>query len=471
MLCFCTLYFEKLSLFILLLHQLFFSIKLTSMANLLHNSSFFLLLCLLHFVLVAKSQSFIGINYGQVADNLPAPEATAKLLQSTSIQKVRLYGSDPAIIKALANTGIGIMIGVANGDIPAMASDPNFAKGWLSSNVLPFYPASEIIVINVGNEVMSSNDQNLMTNLLPAMQNLQKALNDVSIGGKIKVSTVHSMAVMKQSDPPSSGSFDPNIGDLLKGLLEFNKATGSPFAINPYPFFAYQSDPRPDTLAFCLFQPNAGRVDAGTKIKYTNMFDAQVDAIRAALNSMGFKEVEIVIAETGWPYKGDSNEVGPSIENAKAYNGNLIAHLRSMVGTPLMPGKSVDTYLFAIYDEDLKPGPTSERSFGIFKPDLTMSYDIGLSKANNQVPTPKTPVSPSPNASPKAPVSLSPNPAPKAPVTPTLVPTPNTTVTPPSPKTEKSVKAGVSDSQSQANINVGMLVLSQILWYPMLHMR
>lgn len=197
----------------------------------------------------------------------------------------------------------------------------------------------------------------------------------------------------------------------------------------------------------------------------------QVDAIRAALNAMGFKEVEIVIAETGWPYKGDSNEVGPSIENAKAYNGNLIAHLRSMVGTPLMPGKSVDTYLFAIYDEDLKPGPTSERSFGLFKPDLTMSYDIGLSKANNQVPTPKTPVSPSPNASPKAPVSLSPNPAPKAPVTPTLVPTPNTTVTPPSPKTEKSVKAGVSDSQSQANINVGMLVLSQILWYPMLHMR
>ncbi|GAB4853905.1 hypothetical protein Ancab_018115 [Ancistrocladus abbreviatus] len=26
-----------------------------------------------------------------------------------------------------------------------------------------------------------------------------------------------------------------------------------------------------------------------------------------------------------------------------------------------MPGKSVDTYIFALYDEDLKPGPTSER--------------------------------------------------------------------------------------------------------------
>ncbi|GFP92670.1 glucan endo-1 3-beta-glucosidase 7 [Phtheirospermum japonicum] len=280
------------------------------------------------------------------------------------------------------------MIGVSNSDIPGLASDPNFAKSWIDGYIVPFYPASNIILINVGNEVMSYNDRNLMAQLLPAMQNLQNALDSAGIGGKIKVSTVHSMAVLRQSDPPSSGSFDPSIGDLLKGLLGFNNATGSPFAINPYPYFAYRSDSRPDTLAFCLFQPNPGRVDSGSNIKYTNMFDAQVDAIRSALDAMGFKGVEIVVAETGWPYKGDNDEVGPSVENAKAYNGNLIAHLRSMVGTPLMPGKSVDTYLFAMYDEDLKPGPTSERSFGLFKTDLTMNYDVGLAKTTSQVVSP-----------------------------------------------------------------------------------
>lgn len=105
-----------------------------------------------------------------------------------------------------------------------------------------------------------------------------------------------------------------------------------------------------------------------------------MDGIRSALDRVGFKGVEIVIAETGWPYKGDDGEVGASVENAKVYNGNLIAHLRSMVGTPLMPGKSLDTYLFAMYDENQKPGPTSERSFGLFKPDLTMAYDVGLTK-------------------------------------------------------------------------------------------
>lgn len=330
----------------------------------------------------ADSQSFIGVNYGQVADNLPPPAATAKLLQSTTIQKVRLYGADPAIIKGLANTGIGIVIGASNGDIPALASDPNFAKNWINSNVIPFYPASKIILITVGNEVMTFGDAGLKAQLLPAMQNVQNALNDASLGGKIKVSTVHAMAVLQQSEPPSSGSFDPSTADLMKGLLGFNEATGSPFAINPYPYFAYRGDPRPETLAFCLFQPNAGRFDPNTNIRYMNMFDAQVDAVHSALNSMGFKNVEIVVAETGWPYNGDSNEVGPSVENAKAYNGNLIAHLRSMVGTPLMPGKSVDTYLFALYDEDLKPGPGSERAFGLFKPDLSMTYDVGLSKSS-----------------------------------------------------------------------------------------
>ncbi|KFK30062.1 hypothetical protein AALP_AA7G211800 [Arabis alpina] len=344
---------------------------------------FSLLLIFLSHFSSSHAESFIGVNYGQVADNLPPPSETAKLLQSTSIQKVRLYGADPAIIKALAGTNIGIVIGAANGDLPSLASDPNAATQWINSNVLPFYPASKIILINVGNEVSMSTDPNLVNQLLPAMQNVQKALEAVSLGGKIKVSTVHAMSVLGNSDPPSSGSFAAGYQAGLKGILQFLSDTGSPFVINPYPFFAYRDDPRPETLAFCLFQPNAGRVDHNTGIKYMNMFDAQVDAVHSALKSMGFEKVEIVVAETGWASRGDANEVGTSVDNAKAYNGNLIAHLKSMVGTPLMPGKSVDTYIFALYDENLKPGPSSERAFGLFKTDLSMAYDVGLAKSSS----------------------------------------------------------------------------------------
>ncbi|KAK8626823.1 hypothetical protein V6N13_134453 [Hibiscus sabdariffa] len=196
---------------------------------------------------MTSGEPFIGVNYGQVADNLPPPSGTAKLLQSTSIEKVRLYGADPAIINALANTGIGIVVGASNGEIPALASDPNTAAEWVNSNVLPFYPATNIILITVGNEVLTTNDPNLMNQVLPAMQNMQDAINGANLGGKIKVSTVHSMAVLGQSDPPSSGSFIPGYQPALRGLLQFQMDHGSPFAINPYPFFAYQADPRPET--------------------------------------------------------------------------------------------------------------------------------------------------------------------------------------------------------------------------------
>ncbi|KAJ6365121.1 hypothetical protein OIU76_029984 [Salix suchowensis] len=116
-------------------------------------------------------------------------------------RKLGLYGADPAIIKALANTGIGIVIGAANGEIPALASDPNFAAQWINSNVLAHYPASKIILITVGNEVLLTNDQNLISQLLPAMQNMQRALSAAALSGKVKVSTVHSMAILSRSDP------------------------------------------------------------------------------------------------------------------------------------------------------------------------------------------------------------------------------------------------------------------------------
>uniref|UniRef100_A0A0D9VX90 glucan endo-1,3-beta-D-glucosidase n=1 Tax=Leersia perrieri TaxID=77586 RepID=A0A0D9VX90_9ORYZ len=336
------------------------------------------------FVGVSNAQSYIGVNYGEVADNLPAPEETAKLLKSTTISKVRLYGVDAGMIRALAGTGISIVVGVANGDIPSLAADPAAASRWLAANVLPFVPASTISVVAVGNEVLESGDASLAAALLPAMQNLRAAAASAGDGAAgIKFSTVNTMAVLAQSDPPSTGAFHPDITPQLAQILGFLSKTSAPFMINPYPYFAYQSDPRPETLAFCLFQPNAGRVDGGSKIKYTNMFDAQLDAVKSALGRAGYGGVEIVVAETGWPTKGDSSEAGATPENARAYVSNLVAHLRSGAGTPLMPGKSVDTYLFALYDEDLKPGPASERSFGLYHTDLTMAYDAGLTSTSS----------------------------------------------------------------------------------------
>ncbi|KAG2535612.1 glucan endo-1,3-beta-glucosidase 7-like [Panicum virgatum] len=321
---------------------------------------------------LAAPQSFIGINYGDVADNLPPPSSTARLIQSTTISKVRLYGTDPAVVSAFAGTGISLLLGAANGDIANLASSLAAAAAWVAAHIPASSPA--VSTVSVGNEVLFA-DASLASQLVPAMQNLYSALPPNS---SIKVSTVHAMDVLASSDPPSSGAFKPELDAALNPVLAFLSKTGSPFLINPYPYFAYLSDPRPETLAFCLFQPNAGRPDAGSGLTYTNMFDAMVDAVRAALDAKGYKDVEIVVAETGWPHKGDPDEAGATAENARAFVSGLVSHLRSLAGTPRVPGKSVETYIFAVYDEDLKPGKGSERYFGLFQTSLTETYPTGL---------------------------------------------------------------------------------------------
>uniref|UniRef100_A0A0A9GBH5 Glucan endo-1,3-beta-D-glucosidase n=1 Tax=Arundo donax TaxID=35708 RepID=A0A0A9GBH5_ARUDO len=45
-------------------------------------------------------------------------------------------------------------------------------------------------------------------------------------------------------------------------------------------------------------------------------------------------------------------------------------------GTPLKPDVPVDVYVFALFNEDMKPGPTSERNYGLFYPNGSPVYAI-----------------------------------------------------------------------------------------------
>ncbi|CAJ1976340.1 unnamed protein product [Sphenostylis stenocarpa] len=331
----------------------------------------------------ATSVLSIGINYGQIANNLPSPDDAVALVKCVGATKVKLYDADPRVLKAFANTGVEVMVGLGNEYLSRM-KDPTKAQAWIKANLQPYLPATKITSIFVGNEVLTFNDTSLTSNLLPAMQSVHTALLNLALDKQITVTTTHSLAVLQTSYPPSAGAFRTDLAPCLAPILSFQAKTGSPFLINAYPYFAYKANPKQVPLDFVLFQPNQGMVDPSSNLHYDNMLFAQIDAVYSALTSLGYGKLPVHISETGWPSKGDEDEAGANLENAKKYNGNLIkmAMSSSKKGTPSRPNTDLNIYVFALFNENMKPGPTSERNYGLFKPDGTPAYPLGFSLAS-----------------------------------------------------------------------------------------
>ncbi|CAM0903066.1 unnamed protein product [Alopecurus aequalis] len=329
-------------------------------------------------VVVAEALS-IGINYGQIANNLPSPGRVSRLLRSLKISKVKLYDADPRVLRAFLGTGVEFVVGIGNEHVHAMI-DPAAAQAWLQQHVTPQLRAgARITCITVGNEVFKGSDTFLQTNLLPAMRSVHQALGALGLQGRVNVTTAHSLDIMGVSYPPSAGAFHPAAVPHLQPFLSFLSATRAPFLINCYPYFAYKDDPARVPLEYVLFQPNAGVTDPVTRLNYDNMLYAQVDAVYAAIQALGHTDIDVKVSETGWPSRGDPDEYGATPEHARTYVRNLLRRIEMRQGTPLRPAVPIDVYVFALFNENLKPGPASERNYGLFYPDGTPVYNVGLS--------------------------------------------------------------------------------------------
>lgn len=319
-----------------------------------------------------------GINYGRIADNIPSPDEVATLLRAAKIRNVRIYDADPSVLKAFGGTGLELVVGLPNGDLKNMSANADQAMNWVKENVQPFLRETRIRGIAIGNEVLGGGDYELWAALLGAVKNIYSAIDKLHLADVVQITTAHSQAVFANSYPPSSCIFKDNVVQYMKPLLEFFSEIGSPFCLNAYPFLAYMSDPGNIDINYALFQSTDGIYDSKTNLHYDNMLDAQIDAAYAALEDAGIKKMEVIVTETGWASRGDDNEAAATVSNARTYNYNLRKRLAKKKGTPLRPKMVVKVYVFAIFNEDLKPGPTSERNFGLFKADGSIAYDIGF---------------------------------------------------------------------------------------------
>ncbi|GAB4844055.1 hypothetical protein Ancab_014019 [Ancistrocladus abbreviatus] len=334
----------------------------------------------------------MGINYGTKGTNLPSPYRTINIIRSMQARYVKLYDSDPETLKLLSNSDIHVSITLPNDLIPRIASNHSFTRHWFHENVLAYYPHTRIRFIMVGNEVPGNIQQHpeWWNSLVPAMNVLKRTLKSHQIHD-IKIGSPMAMDVLASTFPPSNGSFhEDNLARMVE-LLDFLSGSKSYFFLNVYPYLAWSGHPDDIRLDLALFRGmNLSYRDPGSGLLYNNLLDQMLDSVNFAMSKLGFPDVRIAISETGWPNDGDIDQIGANVNNAATYNRNLIGKITTNppAGTPARPGAVIPTFLFSLYDEDLKNGPATERHWGVVRPDGTQVYELDFSGNRTSYPQP-----------------------------------------------------------------------------------
>ncbi|KAK8529208.1 hypothetical protein V6N12_059995 [Hibiscus sabdariffa] len=344
---------------------------------------FLLLLLLLVSAVSGDEDAFIGVNIGTDIPDMPSPTEVVALLKAQSIRYVRLYDADRAMLLALANTGIQVTVSVPNDQLLGIGQSNATAANWVARNIVAHVPATNITAIAVGSEVLNALP-NAGPILVSALKFIHSALVASNLDSQIKVSTPHSSSIILDSFPPSQAFFNRSWDPVMVPLLKFLQSTGSYLMLNVYPYYDYIQSNGTIPLDYALFRPlppNKEAVDANTLLHYTNVFDAVVDAAYFAMSYLNFTNIPVVVTESGWPSKGDSSEPDAIVDNANTYNSNLIKHVLNKTGTPKHPRIAVSTYIYELYNEDLRTGSDSEKNWGLFDANGIPVYTMHLTDA------------------------------------------------------------------------------------------
>ncbi|KAL1809204.1 hypothetical protein ACET3Z_026194 [Daucus carota] len=335
----------------------------------------------------------IGVCYGTFGNSQPPAREAVSLVQSVGIGRMRLYGPDHNALPALGNTNIEVTLGVPNDELEWVASSQDNANEWIQGNVQNYKQVKfrYIVVGNGISPVLDFKTSQYAPFLLPALQNIQSAIFAAGLQKRIKVTSAFDQTeLLHQSFPPSQGELRTEIREFIDPIISLLVKNNAPILVNLHPYFDYiykmpnnpielaSSKSKQDVrLQYALFQiPNKPLVQDGP-LGYSNVFDAMVDSVYSALEKAGGSSLDIVVSEIGWPQASWSadNHIANN-QNAATHNNRLINHVR-IGGTPKRPQKRIETYIYALFDENLK-GDESQRHWGIFWNDKQAKYQINF---------------------------------------------------------------------------------------------
>ncbi|KAL3697034.1 hypothetical protein R1sor_011110 [Riccia sorocarpa] len=305
------------------------------------------------------ADAWIGISFGEDGNNLPSRTAVVQKFKDLGVRHVRTYHTYSDTLRAFANSGIELTVGITNEDFPTQLTTVGSAVAWANANIVP-YSSSNIVAVTVGNEVFTSTSDGVIAQLLPSMQNLRQALNQLG-KNSITVTTAHAFNVITDSFPPSSGRFADTYTSRMQPIVSWLSSTGSFFIANVYPYFAYVGAGGQISLQYGRLE--AGSVtDTGNGKIYTNLLAQQLDSVYAALAKLGFPNLLVRVGEIGWPSAGGT---AANVQNAQIHNQNVVNLVRG--GTPVKPNVQIDAYIFAMFNENQKPAGI-EQNWGLYNP-------------------------------------------------------------------------------------------------------
>ncbi|XP_008796301.1 glucan endo-1,3-beta-glucosidase-like [Phoenix dactylifera] len=322
------------------------------------------------FIPIPTGAQLIGVCYGMAGNNLPHPSDAVKLYQSKNLKAMRLFHPNRAVLEALKDSNIQLMLGVPNTDLRSLATSRSAAKHWVQKYVKAYSQRVSFKYIAVGDRAIPGDQARYV---LPAMRNIHSALSSAGLQDRIKVSTsvATGREVLEQYSPPSSGRFSSHASTQLTPVVRFLAKNGVPLLISVFPYRRYVGDPNHIGVDYLFFNSSRTVVKDG-QYSYQNLFDVIVDAVYVASEKVGGTNLTVVVSESGWPSAGG---FGATKEHARAYNQNLVNHVGQ--GTPRRLWKSLETYVFEMFNENHKPRGT-EQHFGMFYPNMQPVYPMNF---------------------------------------------------------------------------------------------